>query len=191
MSSQFKSHTVINDPIYGFVSIRGKLIFNLLNHRYFQRLRRISQLGLTYLVYPGARHTRFEHALGAMHLTHLALQSLISKGVSITEEEQESTLVAILLHDVGHGPFSHTLEKTIIPGVHHEKISLILMDLLNQEYDQKLTKAIQIFKDEYPKKFLHQLVSSQLDMDRMDYLNRDSFLFGSNRRYCELRSHYQ
>lgn len=178
MSWSFKSHTVINDPLYGFVSIPSALIFKLLNHKYFQRLRRISQLGLTYLVYPGARHTRFEHALGAMHLTKLAIQTLRSKAIDISPEEEEGTLIAILLHDIGHGPFSHTLEKTIIPGVHHEDISLILMDLLNHEFDQKLSLAISIFKDEYPKKFLHQLVSSQLDMDRMDYLNRDCFYSG-------------
>lgn len=164
--------------MYGFIAIPSKIIFDLINHRYFQRLRRISQLGLTYLVYPGARHTRFEHTLGAMHLTGLSLRSLQSKGIDISPQEYEATLIAMLLHDIGHGPFSHTLEKTIIPSVHHEQISLLLMRLLAEELGDPIPLAIQIFQDTYPKKFLHQLVSSQLDMDRMDYLNRDSFFSG-------------
>jgi len=169
---------IINDPIYGFVTIPSELIYDLINHRYFQRLRRIKQLGLTNLVYPGALHTRFHHAIGAMHLMHEALLTLKQKGVSITEEEEQATLCAILLHDIGHGPFSHALEHSIVRGVNHEDISSLLMEALNKEFKGKLTLAIKIFKDNYKKKFLHQLVSSQLDMDRMDYLKRDSFFTG-------------
>ncbi len=178
MRSEYKKNTVINDPIYGFISISSPLIFELINHPYFQRLRRISQLGLTYLVYPGARHTRFEHALGAMHLMHMSIDVLINKGIHVTSEEKEAAIIAILLHDIGHGPFSHTLENTIIQHVHHEQISIMLMEKLNILFQGKLSLAIAVFKDEYPKRFLHQLVSSQLDMDRMDYLNRDSFFTG-------------
>lgn len=169
---------IINDPIYGFVTIPSDLIYDLINHKYFQRLRRIKQLGLTNLVYPGALHTRFHHAIGAMHLMHEALLTLKQKGVVITDEEEQATLIAILLHDVGHGPFSHALEHSIVKGVSHETISSLLMEALNKEFKGKLSLAIKIFNDGYKKKFLHQLVSSQLDMDRMDYLKRDSFFTG-------------
>ncbi len=169
---------IINDPIYGFVSIPSDLIYDLINHKYFQRLRRIKQLGLTNLVYPGALHTRFHHAIGAMHLMHEALLTLKQKGVVITEEEEQATLCAILLHDIGHGPFSHALEHSIVRGVSHEDISSLLMEALNREFKGKLSLAIKIFNDGYKKRFLHQLVSSQLDMDRLDYLKRDSFFTG-------------
>lgn len=169
---------ILNDPIYGFITIPSELIFDLLEHPYFQRLRRISQLGLTYLVYPGAYHTRFHHALGAMHLTRKALDVLKSKGLQISSEEEEAVLVAILLHDIGHGPFSHALEHSIVPGIEHEKLSLEFMKLLNQEFDGRLDMAISIFTNQYSKRFLHQLISSQLDMDRLDYLRRDSFYTG-------------
>ncbi|MFO0356819.1 MAG: HD domain-containing protein [Sphingobacteriaceae bacterium] len=169
---------IINDPIYGFVTIPSDLIYDLINHKYFQRLRRIKQLGLTNLVYPGALHTRFHHAIGAIHLMHEALLTLKQKGVSITDEEEQATLIAILLHDIGHGPFSHALEHSIVKGVSHETISSLLMEALNKEFKGKLSLAIKIFNDGYKKKFLHQLVSSQLDMDRMDYLKRDSFFTG-------------
>lgn len=169
---------IINDPIYGFVSIPNDLVYDLINHPSFQRLRRIKQLGLTNLVYPGALHTRFHHAIGAMHLMTEALQVLKSKGIKITDEESQAAIIAILLHDIGHGPFSHALEHTIVKGVHHEDISAMLMDELNKTFKGKLTLAIKIFKDQYSKKFLHQLVSSQLDMDRLDYLKRDSFFTG-------------
>lgn len=169
---------IINDPIYGFVTLPDELIYDLINHPIFQRLRRIKQLGLTNLVYPGALHTRFHHAIGAMHLMTEALQVLKSKGIRITDEESRAAIIAILLHDIGHGPFSHALEHTIVKGVHHEDISAMLMDELNKTFKGKLTLAIKIFKGEHPKKFLHQLVSSQLDMDRLDYLKRDSFFTG-------------
>lgn len=169
---------IINDPIYGFVTLPDELIYDLINHPIFQRLRRIKQLGLTNLVYPGALHTRFHHAIGAMHLMTEALQVLKSKGIKITDEESKAAIIAILLHDIGHGPFSHALEHTIVKGVHHEDISAMLMDELNKTFKGKLTLAIKIFKGEHPKKFLHQLVSSQLDMDRLDYLKRDSFFTG-------------
>lgn len=169
---------IINDPIYGFVSIPNDLVYDLINHPSFQRLRRIKQLGLTNLVYPGALHTRFHHAIGAMYLMTEAIQVLKSKGIKITDEETQAAIIAILLHDIGHGPFSHALEHTIVKGVHHEDISAMLMDELNKTFKGKLTLAIKIFKDQYSKKFLHQLVSSQLDMDRLDYLKRDSFFTG-------------
>ena len=169
---------IINDPIYGFVTLPDEIVYDLINHPIFQRLRRIKQLGLTNLVYPGALHTRFHHAIGAMHLMTEALQVLKSKGVKITEDECRAAIIAILLHDVGHGPFSHALEHTIVKGVHHEDISTMLMDELNKAFKGKLSLAIKIFKDEHPKKFLHQLVSSQLDVDRLDYLKRDSFFTG-------------
>lgn len=169
---------VFNDPVHGFISIPTELIFDIIQHPYFQRLRRICQTGLTELVYPGARHSRFHHALGAMFLMQKAVETLKVKNIEITEEEKDAVLCAILLHDIGHGPFSHTLEHTIMEGLVHEKISLYLMEILNQEFDGKLEMAIQIFKGEYPKKFLTQLVSSQLDMDRLDYLKRDSFYTG-------------
>jgi HD superfamily phosphohydrolase len=169
---------IINDPIYGFVTLPDDLVHDLINHPIFQRLRRIKQLGLTNLVYPGALHTRFHHAIGAMYLMTEALQILRSKDVKISDEECNATVIAILLHDIGHGPFSHALEHTIVKGVHHEDISTMLMDELNKAFKGKLGLAIKIFEDKYPKKFLHQLVSSQLDMDRLDYLNRDSFFTG-------------
>lgn len=169
---------IFNDPIYGFITIPNEKIFDLLEHPYFQRLRRISQLGLTYLVYPGAYHTRFHHALGAMHLMTHALQILKAKGQEINTEEEEAVCIAILLHDIGHGPFSHALEHTLVDQINHEQISLLFMENLNREFNGGLSLAIQIFKDEYPKKFLHQLISSQLDMDRLDYLRRDSFYTG-------------
>lgn len=169
---------ILNDPIYGFITIPSEFIFDLIEHPYFQRLRRISQLGLTYLVYPGAYHTRFHHALGAMHLMLKAVHILRSKGVPISQKEEEAVLVAILLHDIGHGPFSHALENSIIPGIDHEDLSLEFMQLLNREFHGKLDLAIAIFKNEYSRTFLHQLISSQLDMDRLDYLRRDSFYTG-------------
>ncbi len=173
----FKSK-IINDPIYGFVTIQDEIIDALINHPYFQRLRRIKQLGLTNLVYPGALHTRFHHAIGAMHLMSEALQVLKSKDVEITDDESRAALIAILLHDIGHGPFSHSLEHSIVKGINHEVISSLLMDALNKEFKGKLSIAIKIFNNKYEKKFLHQLVSSQLDMDRLDYLKRDSFFTG-------------
>lgn len=169
---------IINDPIYGFVTLPDDLVYDLINHPIFQRLRRIKQLGLTNLVYPGALHTRFHHAIGAMYLMTEAIQVLKSKDIKITDEESRAAIIAILLHDIGHGPFSHALEHTIVKGIHHEDISAMLMDELNKVFKGKLSLAIKIFKDEHPKKFLHQLVSSQLDMDRLDYLNRDSFFTG-------------
>jgi HD superfamily phosphohydrolase len=169
---------IINDPIYGFITISGKLIYDLLEHTYFQRLRRITQLGLTYLVYPGAYHTRFHHALGALYLMQRAVSILRKKGHVITDEEEESVCIAILLHDIGHGPFSHALESTLIPKVSHEALSLKFMERLNLEFEGKLDMAIAIFSDNYPKRFLYQLIASQLDMDRLDYLRRDSFYTG-------------
>ncbi|MEJ5266503.1 MAG: HD domain-containing protein [Bacteroidales bacterium] len=169
---------ILNDPVYGFINIPGGLLFELIEHPYFQRLRRIKQLGLTYLVFPGAVHTRFQHAIGCMHLINLAIDVLRSKGHNITEEEADGARIAILLHDIGHGPFSHALESCIIPNHPHEELSLMFMQELNNQYNGKLELAIKIFKDEYHKKFLHQLVSGQLDMDRLDYLRRDSFFTG-------------
>ncbi|MEL6865838.1 MAG: HD domain-containing protein [Bacteroidota bacterium] len=168
---------IFNDPVYGFVSIPYGIVFDLIEHPYFQRLRRIKQVGLTHYVYPGALHTRFHHALGAMHLMTQAIDVLRSKGIDITEAEAKAASIAILLHDIGHGPFSHALEHTLV-NIHHEELSLLFMEALNEEFDGQLSMAIRIFQDEYPKRFLHQLVSSQLDMDRMDYLNRDSFFTG-------------
>lgn len=168
---------IFNDPVYGFISIPHGIIFDLIEHPYYQRLRRISQLGLSHYVYPGALHTRFNHALGAMHLMTQAIETLKSKDIEITKKEARGVLIAILLHDIGHAPFSHALEHTLV-NVHHEELSELFMQKLNKEFKGKLDIAIQIFKNEYPKKFLHQLVSSQLDMDRMDYLNRDSFFTG-------------
>lgn len=169
---------IINDPVYGFITIPSDFIFDLIEHPFFQRLRYIKQLSMTHLVYPGALHTRFHHALGAMHLMEQALDILSMKGVQITEDEREGALIAILLHDIGHGPFSHSLEKTIIEGVSHEDLSYFIMNHLNSHFGGKLTLAIEIFQNKYSKNFLHQLVSSQLDTDRMDYLNRDSFFTG-------------
>ena len=176
--SQTNKLKIFNDPIYGFISIPNSLIFDLVQHPFFQRLRRISQMGLTYLVYPGAHHTRFHHALGCLHLMQKAVQTLKFKGVIISEDEENALYIAILLHDIGHGPFSHALENSIVEEVHHEAISLLFMDALNLEFDGKLSLAIQIFKGDYHRKFMLQLISSQLDMDRMDYLKRDSFYSG-------------
>lgn len=171
---------IINDPIYGFVTIPNELIYDLINHPYFQRLRHIKQLGLTNLVYPGALHTRFHHAIGAMHLMQEAVLNLRQKKINISPEEENAVLVAILLHDIGHGPFSHALEHSIVKGVHHEDISSLLMNKLNNEFKGELSLALKIFNNHYKKQFLHQLVSSQLDMDRLDYLKRDSFFTGVN-----------
>jgi HD superfamily phosphohydrolase len=169
---------IINDPVYGFVSINYPILLEIINHPYFQRLRRIKQLGLTNLVYPGALHTRFHHAIGAMHLMQQAIQTLRSKSVKISEEEEIASMIAILLHDIGHGPFSHALENTIVSDVSHEDISLILMHDLNKQFNHQLDLAIKIFENKYQRKFFHQLVSSQLDTDRLDYLLRDSFFTG-------------
>ena len=169
---------IINDPIYGFITIHHDIVFDCIQLPEFQRLRRIKQLGLTSLVYPGAQHTRFQHVIGAMHLMDLAIKSLRSKDVSISVDEEIATLLAILLHDIGHGPFSHSLEHSILPGVHHEDISSVLMEQINIQMNGKLDLAIEIFENKYPRTFLHQLVSSQLDMDRLDYLRRDSFYTG-------------
>ncbi|MFI2742593.1 HD domain-containing protein [Zhouia sp. PK063] len=169
---------ILNDPIYGFITIPNSVIFDLIQHKYFQRLRRISQMGLSYLVYPGAHHTRFHHALGCMHLMRKAIQVLRFKDIEITVEEEEALLIAILLHDIGHGPFSHAMERSIVNGVNHEHISLLFMERLNKEFNGSLTLAIQVFKGEYHRKFMNQLISGQLDMDRTDYLKRDSFYTG-------------
>lgn len=169
---------IINDPVYGFITIPSELVFDLIQHPYVQRLRYIKQLGMTHLVYPGALHTRFHHAIGAMHLMGLAVETIRSKGHAISNEEEEAVTIAILLHDIGHGPFSHALEHTIVEGISHEHISKLLMDNLNREFDGRLEMALDIFNKRYHKKFLQQLVSGQLDIDRMDYLNRDSFFTG-------------
>ena len=169
---------IINDPVFGFLSIPNELVYDVLQHPYVQRLNRIRQLGLSYLVYPGAMHSRFGHSIGAMHLMQEAVQSLRLKGVEITDEEATAAMIAILLHDIGHGPFSHVLEHTIVDGVSHEDISLLMMERINLDLHGQLAMAIAIFKNEYPKHFLHQLISSQLDVDRMDYLCRDSFFTG-------------
>lgn len=169
---------IINDPVYGFISIPSELIYDLIEHPWFQRLRRIKQLGMAEFVYPGALHTRFHHALGAMHLMDQALNTLEQKGHMIWQSEREAALCAILLHDIGHGPFSHVMESVILNGVPHEHISFLLMNELNREFNGRLDLAIQMFRGNYPRKFFHQLISSQLDMDRLDYLNRDSFYSG-------------
>ena len=169
---------IFNDPVYGFITIPGGLIFDIIEHTWVQRLRRIRQLGLTSMVYPGALHTRFHHALGAMHLMHLAIETLRSKGFQITPEESEGARLAILLHDIGHGPFSHALENCLVSGIDHEILSDLFMNRLNRQFEGRLDLCIEIFNDRYPKKFLHQLVSGQLDMDRLDYLTRDSFFTG-------------
>jgi HD superfamily phosphohydrolase len=176
--SQINKLKIFNDPIYGFITIPNALIYDLIQHPYFQRLRRISQMGLSYMVYPGANHTRFHHALGCMHLMQKAVDVLRFKGISISEEEENALYIAILLHDIGHGPFSHAMEKSIVEDVHHEAISLLFMNQLNEELKGQLGLAIQVFKGEYHRKFMLQLISSQLDMDRMDYLKRDSFYSG-------------
>ena len=176
--SQTNKLKIFNDPIYGFITIPNPLIYDLIQHPYFQRLRRISQMGMSYLVYPGAHHTRFHHALGCMHIMQKAVQTLQFKGVSISEEEENALYIAILLHDIGHGPYSHAMEHSIVEEVHHEELSLLFMEQLNKEFEGKLGLAIQVFKGEYHRKFMLQLISSQLDMDRMDYLKRDSFYSG-------------
>lgn len=169
---------IINDPVYGFISIPSELIFDLIEHPYFQRLRHIKQLGLSDLVYPGAHHTRFHHALGAMHLMGRVLDTLRSKGIEITPQEFEAAQIAILLHDIGHGPLSHSLEETLLKDVHHESLSYLFMRSLNQQFNGALDLAIMFFRDSYTRKFFHQLISSQLDIDRLDYLKRDSFFTG-------------
>ena len=169
---------IFNDPIYGFITIPNALIYDLIQHPYFQRLRRISQMGLSSLVYPGANHTRFHHALGCLHIMQKAIQVLRFKQTTISLDEENALYIAILLHDIGHGPFSHAMEHSIVEDVNHEALSLLFMNKLNQEFDGKLSLAIQIFKEDYHRKFMLQLVSSQLDMDRMDYLKRDSFYSG-------------
>ena len=169
---------ILNDPIYGFITIPATLLYDLIQHPYFQRLRRIKQMGLSSLVYPGAEHTRFHHALGCMHMMQKAVQVLRFKNVEISKEEEEALYIAILLHDIGHGPFSHAMEHSIVENIHHEEISLLFMEALNDEFEGKLSLAIEIFKGNYPRKFLIQLISSQMDMDRMDYLKRDSFYSG-------------
>ena len=169
---------ILNDPIYGFIVIPTTLICDLIDHPYFQRLRRISQMGLSHLVYPGAHHTRFHHAIGSMHLMQKAVRILRYKGIVISEDEANALYIAILLHDIGHGAFSHALEQSIVTGIDHEAISLKFMEALNEEFDGQLSLAITIFTEKYHRKFLYQLISSQLDMDRLDYLNRDSFYTG-------------
>jgi HD superfamily phosphohydrolase len=169
---------IINDPVYGFINIPGDFVFDLIEHPWFQRLRNIKQLGLTSFVYPGANHSRFQHGLGALHLMDMAINTLRSKGIGISQAEAEATFIAILLHDAGHGPFSHALENSIISGINHEDISLLLLKKLNEKYNGRLDLAIEIFKGTYKRRFLHELISSQMDMDRLDYLRRDSFFTG-------------
>ena len=169
---------IFNDPIYGFITIPNQLIFDLIAHPYFQRLRRISQMGLSYLVYPGAHHTRFQHAIGSMYLMQKAINVLRAKDIVISLDEEKGLLIAILLHDIGHGPFSHAMEHNLVEGVSHEKISLLFMERLNEEFDGELSLAIEIFKGTYRRHFMYQLISGQLDMDRVDYLKRDSFYTG-------------
>lgn len=168
---------IVNDPVYGFITIPDELIFDLIQHPWFQRLRRIQQLGLSNLVYPSAVHTRFQHTLGAVHLMGLALEVLRSKGIDITDEEKQAASIAILLHDIGHGPFSHALENILVP-LHHEQVSDLMMKALCHSVDDRIRLALEIFNDQHPKRYLHQLVSGQLDVDRLDYLNRDSFFTG-------------
>ena len=169
---------IINDPVHGFIKIPYEIIFDIMEHRCFQRLRRISQTGLLSLIFPGATHTRFHHAIGAMHLMFNALEILKQKGVKISTEEEKGAMLAVLLHDVGHGPFSHALENILMDNWHHEKLSLLLMEQLNEEFSGELTIAIQMFQGKYHRKFFNQLISSQLDVDRLDYLKRDSFYTG-------------
>ncbi|MGM5629650.1 HD domain-containing protein [Apibacter raozihei] len=176
--SKKNKRKIFNDPVLGFISISDDLLFDLLEHPYFQRLKRISQTGLSNYVYPGSTHTRFLHALGSTHLMQLALQVLKDKGVIISKEEERAVVTAILLHDIGHGPFSHALESTLMEGMHHEKVSITFMNLLNKEFNGELQLAIDIFLDQYPRKFFHQLISGQIDLDRLDYLRRDSFFTG-------------
>lgn len=169
---------IINDPVHGFVKIPYEILFDVIEHPYFQRLRRISQTGLLHLIFPGATHTRFHHAIGAMHLMFTALETLKLKGVSISEEEEKSAMLAILMHDIGHGPFSHALENMLMENWHHEKLSLLLMNELNAEFNGELSTAMEMFQGKYHRKFFNQLISSQLDVDRLDYLKRDSFYTG-------------
>lgn len=169
---------IFNDPVLGFVSISDDLLFDIIEHPYFQRLRRISQTGLSYYVYPGSTHSRFLHALGCINLMQITHKVLKDKGVKISKEEERASLIAILLHDIGHGPFSHALESTLLEGIHHEKLSITFMKLLNEEFNNELSLAIDIFLNKYPRKFFHQLISSQIDLDRLDYLKRDSFFTG-------------
>jgi HD superfamily phosphohydrolase len=176
--STHNKNKILNDPVYGFITIQHELTFDLMDHPFVQRLRRISQLGLSHLVYPGAVHNRFHHAIGSLHLMQEAIAVLRAKGTEISDQEGEAVCAAILLHDVGHGPFSHALEQSIVKGVQHEDISALIMSRLNDEMNGALDTAIAIFNDHHPKRFLHQLVASQLDMDRMDYLARDSFYSG-------------
>ncbi|MFI1773803.1 HD domain-containing protein [Thalassobellus citreus] len=169
---------ILNDPIYGFITIPNSLIFDLIQHKYFQRLRRITQMGMSYMVYPGAHHTRFHHAIGCVHLMQQSVNVLRFKGVAISKDEEDALYAAILLHDIGHGPFSHAMEHSIVNNVSHEQISLLFMEQLNEEFNGSLTLAIQIFKGEYHRNFMCQLISGQFDMDRADYLKRDSFYTG-------------
>ncbi|MDR2956040.1 MAG: HD domain-containing protein [Prevotella sp.] len=173
-----KKKKIINDPVFGFITIPTDFLYNLVQHPYLQRLNRIKQMGLAYMVYPGAQHTRLHHSIGAMYLMSEAVTNLRAKGHDVTEDEANGAMACILLHDVGHGPFSHALEYTLMNGIHHEDLSLMLMEELNKELNGALDICISIFKNEYPKKFLHQLVSGQLDVDRLDYLRRDSFFTG-------------
>ena len=169
---------IINDPVHGFIKIPYEIIFDVIEHPYFQRLRRISATGLLNLIFPGATHTRFHHSIGAMHLMYTALETLKQKGVEISDEEEKSALLAILLHDVGHGPFSHALESLLMEDWHHEKLSILLMNKLNEQFNGELEMALQMFQGKYHRKFFNQLISSQLDVDRLDYLKRDSFFTG-------------
>ena len=180
----FQAHNkrkIINDPVHGFIGIPDDLTFDIIEHSYFQRLRRIKQLGLTHLVYPGALHTRFQHALGAMYLMDQAVEVLKQKGLDISDEESRGLRYAILLHDIGHGPYSHALEHSIVDTLNHEDLSLMFIDRMNEMFKGELTIARRIFTGDYPKKYLRQLVSSQLDVDRLDYLKRDSFFTGVSR----------
>ena len=185
---------ILNDPVYGFITLNKGILLNIVDHPYFQRLGRIKQLGLTYLVYPGAHHTRFHHAIGAAHLMEQAVQTLKDNGILISNDEKKAVILAILLHDIGHGPFSHALENSFVTGISHEEISKFFMNSLNHAFGGDLALAIEIFEDKYPKRFLHDLVSSQLDMDRLDYLKRDSFFTGvsegvvSNQRIIKMFS---
>jgi len=178
MNKLINKKKIINDPVYGLITIPNHLVFDIIEHPWFQRLRRILQLGLTHYVYPSAVHTRFQHALGAMHLMTQAVEVLRAKGIVISQEEEEGVISAILLHDIGHGPYSHALEQSLVKDLSHEDLSLMMMDSLNNSMNYQLNVANKIFRNDYPKKFLHQLVSSQLDMDRLDYLSRDSFFTG-------------
>ena len=178
MPDRLNKKKIINDPVYGFISIQNELIYDLIQHPYFQRLQYIKQLGLSNLVYPGAQHTRFHHALGALHLMARVIDNLRLKGIEISNEETQAALIAILLHDIGHGPLSHALEETLLQEVHHESLSFLFMKTLNRQFHGELELAISFFRNTYPRKFFHQLISSQLDIDRLDYLKRDSFFTG-------------